>query len=69
MAGRNRTVKTVLALPRELLVISQIYQSERNFASRNQAIVELLETHPRVVDIMRDLGYDGLKGKGHETGV
>ena len=67
MAGGNRTV--ILRLPDELVfVIDNFYQKDRYLASRQAAIRELLETHPRVAEYVSML-YDDGKGKGHETGV
>lgn len=46
MAGRNRAI---VSLPVGLLLMIKIYQSDRDLASFNAAVIELLETHPAIL--------------------
>jgi hypothetical protein len=54
MAGRDRTV-IVVRVPSELRVITEWYQRDRKLPSLNQAVIELLETHPAIASIVTGL--------------
>jgi hypothetical protein len=66
MASRDRTV-TYLRLPPELLYLVACYQNDRRFAALNQAVQELLETHPRIAQIAERV-YDEGKAKSRTDG-
>lgn len=56
MAGGDRAVVRLnLRLPPELIMVSKLYQSDRRIVSLNAAIIELLETHPAIVQMVTDL--------------
>lgn len=56
MARRDRTlVPFPTYLPRELKLMAERYQSNRNLPSLNQAIIELLETHPAIAQLIAEV--------------
>lgn len=57
MAGGNRAV-VFLRLPSPLKVLAECYQHDRGLLSLNAAVIELLETHPELVNRV-ELFYNG----------
>jgi hypothetical protein len=57
MDGRNGSDKVVLyvRIPPPLNWLVEDYQASRQIASKNQAIIELLETHPEIARRARAL--------------
>lgn len=53
MASGNRTI----TLPQSLIFVVEKYQGSREISSFSAAIKELLETHPALAFVIRDL-YD-----------
>lgn len=51
MAGGNRAV-ILLRVPPELKWITECYQRDRRLPSLQAAVIELLETHPRLAEVM-----------------
>lgn len=54
MAGRDRAL---IRLPEELTLVIKRYQNDRRLPTFNAAVVELLETSPAILAIIRELLY------------
>lgn len=59
MAGGNRAV-IYLRVPLPLRLLADCYQSDRGLQSLNAAIIELLETHPALVERVEFI-YAGIR--------
>jgi hypothetical protein len=53
VAGRNRPVTTYL--PDVLITMVQRYQYKRSIPRFNQAVIELLESHPQIQQIAAEI--------------
>lgn len=57
MAGRDGLVEIHAYIPEPLLAILKRYQSGRYLGSFNAALIEILETHPRMVALVTEVMY------------